>query len=104
MSTPDTFFVSEAIEDLFEAKPASKPAVHINDMWKGSFVSFSSRNRKIKFGMEVENPFNVVSPSELDIVIEFPSGTSRKIHYASFSYHIEENQQRYIITVEDTAK
>ena len=104
MSTPDTFFVSEALEDLFEPNKVSKVVVHINDRWKGNFISFCSKKRTIKFDIEVSNPFNVVSSPELDIVIEFPSGASRKVPYTSFSYRVEENRQRYIITVEDTVK
>ena len=104
MPTPDTFFVSEAIEDLFESNKTSKSVVHINDRWKGNFTSFCSKNRRIKFEIEVSNPFDVVSSPELNIVIEFPSGASRKIPYTSFSYRVEETRQRYIITVEDLTK
>ena len=101
MSETDTFFVSEAIEDLFGSNVGNNTVVHINDRWKGTFISFCSKNRTVKFDIEANNPFNIVSTPELDIVIEFSSGASRKIPYTSFSYRIEQKPNRYIITVED---
>ena len=105
MSNSNTFFASEGLEEaLFDGILKRKSIVNINNgsmRWEGSFISFDSKNRKIKFEIGVNNPFDVVDGTEMDIVIHFDDGASRKLPYSSFAYHIQQNIDRFIITVED---
>ena len=104
----NTFFVSEGLEEaLFDGIIKRKSIVSINTKethWEGEFISFNSKNRKISFEIGVNNPFDVVGDSEIEIVIHFDDGASRKLPYSAFSYHILQNTDRFIITVEDDVK
>ena len=105
MSNSNTFFASEGLEEaLFDGILQRKSIVSINNgntRWEGQFISFNAKTRKITFEIGVNNPFDVVGGSELDIVIQFDDGASRKLPYSSFTYTIQQNIDRFIITVED---
>ena len=104
----NTFFASEGLEEaLFDGIIKRKSIVSITTketLWEGQFLSFNSKNRKITFEVGVNNPFDVVGDPEIEIVIHFDDGASRKLPYTSFSYQIQQNTDRFIITVEDNVK
>ena len=104
----NTFFVSEGLEEaLFDGIIKRKSIVSISakeTLWEGEFISFNSKDRKISFEIGVNNPFDVVGDPEIEIVIHFDEGASRKLLYTSFSYRIQQNADRFIITVEDNVK
>lgn len=104
----NTFFASEGLEEaLFDGIIKRKSIVSITTketLWEGQFLSFNSKNRKITFEVGVNNPFDVVGDEEIEIVIHFDDGASRKLPYTSFSYQIQQNTDRFIITVEDNVK
>ena len=105
MSNSNTFFASEGLEEaLFDGILQRKSTVSITngpEDWEGQFISFNSKNRKVTFEVGVNNPFDVVNGTEVEIVIHFDDGASRKLPYSSFTYQIRQNIDRFIITVED---
>lgn len=108
MSNGNTFFASAGLEEaLFDGVFQRKSIVSIttgDTHWEGQFISFDSKGRKLTFEIGVNNPFDVVGETEMEVVIHFDDGASRKLPYISFSYQIKQNGDRFIITVEDNTK
>jgi hypothetical protein len=99
--TPDTFFVSKGLEDLFTVGPTRTIAqVRLNG-FEGKFISFNQRNRMCRFEVDVVNPFDVVKGENLDVQIIFDEGQGRLIQYKKFLYKIEHSHRGFIIVVED---
>ena len=99
--TPDTFFVSKGLEDLFTVGPAKEVAkVELNG-FTGKFISFTQKGRSCKFEIDIVNPFDVIEGESLDVKIVFDVGASRMIQYKKFVYKIEHSINGFIITVED---
>ena len=102
MTTPDTFFVSKGLEDLFTVgPPRSVATVKINN-YEGRFISYCNLNKTCRFEVDVPNPFDVIGEEEkLEVLVEFTQGISRLIKYSRYTYKIEHALNGYVITIED---
>jgi len=102
MTTPDTFFVSKGLEDLFTVGPPRSVAVVRVNGFEGRFISYCNTDKKCRFEMDVPNPFDVINDEqEIEVLIEFTKGINRLIKYKGYTYKIEHALNGYVITIED---
>ena len=94
----DSFFVSDGLEDIFDQK--TKTTITVNGH-ECNFISYASKGRIIKFEMQNVNPFEIAEYKEINVSIQFPTGSTKVFNYANHAYKIEQSTFGFIITVGD---
>jgi hypothetical protein len=98
--TPDTFFASDSLRDLFIEDPQNKATVSIENHI-GKFISFRKDKRSCKFELSITNPFELFVKDSVKIEINFVTGGKSVIQYEKIDFQIEQKSNCFIITIED---
>lgn len=102
MTTPDTFFVSKGLEDLFTVGQTKGVATVKLNGYEGRFISYCNLKKACRFEMNVSNPFDVIGDEQdIEVLVEFDKGINRLIKWQGYTYKIEHALNGYVITIED---